>query len=321
MTLANPGEAIFRHHHITLCTGDAQEDYAFHTRVLGLKSVKKTLLYDGNVPIYHLYYGNDAGEESSLVTSFPVRHTGAKARRGSGQITYFSLSVPDAALDYWAERLRGHGFAVTATERLGERCLDFQHPCGIDYSLVGVADDGRMPHSQGPVPAELMIRGTHSICVSVRDLELMDEFMLEGWGGHRVAEDGNLVRYALGAGASGALVDFLVEPAKAQGSWNLGEGYVHHMAFQVGTHAQQNAIKARLESMGLTDTSDVKDRGYFDSIYVRTPGGALFEATVSHDPSFTCDEPAAQLGRQVIISPQFKDSREALIAQLGVLQD
>ena len=171
------------------------------------------------------------------------------------------------------------------------------------------------------VPAELMIRGTHSICVSVRDLELMDEFMLEGWGGHRVAEDGNLVRYALGAGASGALVDFLVEPAKAQGSWNLGEGYVHHMAFQVGTHAQQNAIKARLESMGLTDTSDVKDRGYFDSIYVRTPGGALFEATVSHDPSFTCDEPAAQLGRQVIISPQFKDSREALIAQLGVLQD
>jgi len=321
MTLANPGAAIFRHHHITLCTGDAQEDYAFHTRVLGLKSVKKTLLYDGNVPIYHLYYGNDTGEESSLVTSFPVRHTGAKARRGSGQIASFSLSVPESGLAYWAERLQAQGFAVQATERLGERCLDFQHPCGIDYSLVGVSDDTRAPHSQGPVPAEMMIRGTHSICVSVRDLELMDEFMHVGWGGRRVAEDGALVRYALGAGHSGALVDFLVEPDKAQGSWNLGEGYVHHMAFQVGTHAEQNAIKARLESMGLTDTSDVKDRGYFDSIYVRTPGGALFEATVSHDPSFTCDESAEQLGRQVIVSPQFRDSREALVAQLGVLQD
>ena len=53
---------IQRHHHITLNVGGAQEDYDFHTKVLGLKSVKKTGLYDGNDPIYHLYYGNDIGE-------------------------------------------------------------------------------------------------------------------------------------------------------------------------------------------------------------------------------------------------------------------
>jgi glyoxalase family protein len=184
-----------------------------------------------------------------------------------------------------------------------------------------VHDDLRAPHSHGPVPADFMIRGTHSICVSVRDIELMDEFMLEGWGGRRVAEDGAHVRYALGAGASGCLVDFVVEPQRAQGSWGLGEGSIHHMAFQVSTHAEQDAIKARLESMGLTDTSEVKDRGYFDSIYVRTPGGALFEATVSHNPSFTCDEPADRLGHEVIIAPQFHASRAELVAQLGVLRD
>ena len=61
---ANPGEFLKRHHHITLATGDAQEDYDFHTKILGMKSVKKTLFYDGKVPIYHLYYGNDTGEES-----------------------------------------------------------------------------------------------------------------------------------------------------------------------------------------------------------------------------------------------------------------
>ncbi|MBO0693591.1 MAG: VOC family protein, partial [Acidimicrobiaceae bacterium] len=55
---------IRRHHHITLCVGGAQEDYDFHTQVLGLKSVKKTALYDGDVPIFHLYYGNDLGQES-----------------------------------------------------------------------------------------------------------------------------------------------------------------------------------------------------------------------------------------------------------------
>ena len=29
MTQANPGAALSRHHHITLCTGGAQQDYDF----------------------------------------------------------------------------------------------------------------------------------------------------------------------------------------------------------------------------------------------------------------------------------------------------
>ena len=89
---------IQRHHHITLCVGTAQEDYDFHTKVLCLKSVKKTALYDGDVPIYHLYYGNDLGEESTLVTSFPMRQSGRKAHRGSGQTRTLALSIPTSAL-------------------------------------------------------------------------------------------------------------------------------------------------------------------------------------------------------------------------------
>jgi glyoxalase family protein len=320
-TATLPGAALSRHHHITLATGDAQEDYDFHTKVLGLKSVKKTLFYDGQVPIYHLYYGNDLGQESSLVTCFPVKHTGAKSRRGSGQITYFSLSAPTSALPYWQERLRKHGFDVKATERLGEKCLDFKHPCGIDYSIVGIDDDARAPRSDGPVPREMMLRGTHAICVSLRELEPMDEFMQMGWGGKRVAEDGNYVRYQLGNGGTGTYIDFIVEPNLKAGSWTLGEGAVHHMAFQIPNHAAQNALKGFLEGLGFTDTSDVKDRGYFDSIYVRTPSGALFEATVSHPDSFLCDEAADRLGQEVMVSPQFRDSRDALVAQLGVLRD
>ena len=33
---------IKRHHHLTLSVGNGQEDYDFHTKILGLKSVKKT---------------------------------------------------------------------------------------------------------------------------------------------------------------------------------------------------------------------------------------------------------------------------------------
>lgn len=319
--MSTPGQQVARHHHITIATGGAQEDYDFHTKVLGLKSVKKTAFYDGQVPIYHLYYGNDAGDESSLVTTFPVAHTGVKGRKGSGQVSYVSLSIPPAAYDYWRDRLRSHGFTVREDERLGERYLDFQHPCGVDYSLVAVADDARTPHTRGPVPAELMIRGTHSIGVSLRDAETMEEFMQLGWGGRRKADDRQYVRYEVGAGGSGAIVDFVVEPARKPGTWTVAEGTVHHMAFQVGSHAEQNALKLHLEGLGYTDVSDVKDRGYFDSIYVRTPSGAMFEATVTHDDGFTCDEERSRLGLEVMVAPQLAISREELLAQLGYLKD
>src|SRR6201986_2519765 len=97
---------IKRHHHLTLSVGTAQEDYDFHTKVLGLKNVKKTALYDGDEPIYHLYYGNDHGEESTLITCFPMRQSGRKGRKGSGQIKALALSVPVSSLEFWTTHLR-----------------------------------------------------------------------------------------------------------------------------------------------------------------------------------------------------------------------
>ena len=320
MTATSPGDHIKQHHHITIATGDAQEDYDFHTKVLGLKSVKKTAFYDGTTPIYHLYYGNDTGQESSLVTSFPMAHTGVKGRKGSGQVSYLSLSIPSFAIDYWRERLSSRGFDVKENERFGERYLDFQHPCGVDYSLVAKDDDQRLPHTQGPVPAEVMIRGTYSIGVSMCDAEWMEEFMQVGWGGTRVAEDANSIRYEVGTGGAGAIVDFEIEPDRKAGSWTVGEGAIHHMAFQVDTHEEQAELKFYLEGLGYTDVSDVKDRGYFDSIYVRTPSGALFEATVSHSDGFTCDESADKLGTEVMIAPQLNVSKEEMMSQLGYLK-
>lgn len=312
--------AIQRHHHITLCTGTAQDDYDFHTKVLSLKSVKKTALYDGDVPIYHLYYGNDLGEESTLVTSFPMRQSGRKARRGTGQTRTLALSVPTSALSFWAARLTEHGFEVTAGERFGEHLLGFHHPCGIAYELVGIADDARKPYSNGEVPAELAIRGTHGITVSVRDTEASEEFMTMGWSGTRVGDDGAYVRYHVGAGGTGTIVDFVAEPELPQASWLYGEGVVHHCAFQVADHEVQRRVKFQLEGIGLTDTSERKDRGYFESIYVRTPAGALFEATVSKPEGMTIDEPYEALGKAFQVPPVFASRRDEILAYLEPLR-
>src|ERR1700760_3648906 len=132
---------IKRHHHLTLSVGNAQEDYDFHTQVLGLKSVKKTALYDGEEPILHLYYGNDTGDVSRLITCFPMKHSGRKARKGSGQICTIALSVPPESMKFWERHLGERGFKTRLQERFGEPVLAFEHPCGIEYELVGAKTD------------------------------------------------------------------------------------------------------------------------------------------------------------------------------------
>lgn len=66
---------------------------------------------------------------------------------------------------------------------------------------------------------------------------------------------------------------------------------MHHCAFQVDGYDEQDGVKAHLEGLGFTDVSDRKDRGYFESVYVRTPGGALLEATVSKAEGLTSPRP------------------------------
>ena len=95
-------------HHLTFCVGPAQEDRDFHTGLLGLRPIKKTALYDGQVPIYHLYYGNAHGDAGAILTSFPFRQAGVMGRRGSNQIKKLNLSVPVDSIGWcgWPSRPR-----------------------------------------------------------------------------------------------------------------------------------------------------------------------------------------------------------------------
>lgn len=316
----HPGDAMIGHHHVTIGVGNPQEDFDFHTKVLGLKCVKRTLFYDGATPVYHFYYGNDIGEESTLLTTFPLDHVGVNAVEGVGQCSNVSLSIPKSAMGYWKDRLETHGFDVTENEYFGERHLEFRSPHNIRLSMVGIDDDNRKPRTGGPVPPELMIRGTHSAGVSTREMDFMGEFMEVGWGSRKVGEDGNIVRYEMGGGGTGTYTDFFIEPTKRSGSWYVGNGAIHHHAYNVPTREQQDQIKFFIEGLGYTDCSESKDRGYFDSIYVRTPSGALFEACCSHDPSFLCNEPYETLGTKLMMSPQVEENMEETLAIIGRIE-
>ena len=97
-------------HHYTYCVGPAQEDVDFHTRLLGLRLLKQTGLFEGTqVSIYHFYYGNAEGDAGTVLTTFPVRQQGLTGRLGTDQVSRLNLSIPRTSIDFWMDRLSNQG--------------------------------------------------------------------------------------------------------------------------------------------------------------------------------------------------------------------
>src|ERR1700730_15362499 len=91
-------------HHITAIARNAQRNYDFYTKVLGLRMVKKTVNFD-DPGTYHFYYGNEVGSPGTILTFFPWE--GVKAGfTGSGMATEIGYSVPEGSLEFWIERFK-----------------------------------------------------------------------------------------------------------------------------------------------------------------------------------------------------------------------
>jgi glyoxalase family protein len=311
------------HHHITLAVGGAQEDYDFHTKLLGLRSVKKTVIFVGNSEAYHLYYGDETGHEGQLVTTFTLGDNAPRTEKGSDQVKSLDLSVPVGSLGFWQERLNGHDVETTLVERFGEKRLDFTHPCGIGYALVESASDTRTPWETSDVSRDVAIKGTYGITVSARQLGQIDFHMTNVMGFDQSDTELAVARYETGNGGPGTVIDFELEPDRPQGSWGMGVGAVHHTAFWIDGNddASQAAFKDRSESFGYMDISDRKDRNYFQSVYFRNPSGSLFEATYSHPQSFLKDEAVDRLGNDLKLPPWLEGRRDELIAKLEPITD
>src|SRR5512147_2927223 len=102
-------------HHVTCITADAPGNVDFYVRVLGLRLVKKTVNQD-DPTVYHLFYADERGSAGADLTFFEYPGV-PRGRAGAGMIHRITFRVgSDAALDFWAERLRTEG---VETERAG----------------------------------------------------------------------------------------------------------------------------------------------------------------------------------------------------------
>ncbi len=306
-------------HHLTMSTYGVQEDYDFYTKALGLYSVKRTVLFDGTIPVYHLYYGSRTGEASTIITTFPFKKPGIMGRRGTNQTRSILQAIPVGAASFWLDRLNGMGIVATMGSRFGLTRVMFTHPCGIPHELVENPGDTRTPianDAQG-VSAAHGIKGIFGATVAVMDAFAMEEFLEGGMQFRREASDDNGSLWIVPENNGlHSVIELAVDRVSPQGTWTLAGGTVHHLAFNTGDEDNQIALKARLEGMGYTDVSEQKDRMYFKSMYMRSPGGAMFELAWTVPGGWARDEPADAIGKSLVIPPWFDTRRAELEAGL-----
>lgn len=309
-------------HHVTLSVGHAQEDVDFHTKILGMRFIKRTVLFDGTTPIYHLYYSNANGDPSSVVTTFPWAQAGLFGKRGTNQAREVLLSVPAGSLDFWHTRLTQHQVEVENIEAFGRRRLAFNHPSGIEYVFVENENDPRQGYAGNGVPAEYAIHGIHGVGIHVTTPERMVDFGADGFFSQGVInEDGDRASFQVGNQALGNHVELTANRKDDQGTWHYGAGTYHHFAWNLSSLENQDEVKFALEGAGYTDISELKDRKYFKSVYVRTPGGALFELAVTHaEGGWDCDESPEELGTRFQLPDQFENRRDEILNKLEPIE-
>ena len=310
---------ISGYHHLTLSTDGAQEDFDFYTKTLGLYSVKRTVLFDGVIPVYHLYYGAKNGDESTIITTFPFRKPGVYGRRGTNQSKVVQQAIPVGASDFWVNRLNERGIKATKGNRFGLDRVEFAHPSGIELQLVENPGDSRDPivNEEQGIGAEHGIKGIYGGVVAVTDRGSMDDFLTIALPLKKMADDETGMAYEVPNKAGvNSVVEITEVKDQAQGTWTLAGGTIHHFALNTGDEENQMKLRAHIEGLGFTDISEQKDRMYFKSCYVRSPGGALFELAWTTPEGWARDEPADAIGQTLVFPPWFNDRKDEMIAGL-----
>jgi glyoxalase family protein len=306
-------------HHITVCASGAQEDVDFQTTVAGQRLIKQTVLFDGRYAHYHLYYSNANAEPGSIYTTFPYKRVAG--RPGSGQIQSTAYTIPKGTSKFWLDHFNRHKVKHGgAKERFGQTFVRFEHPSGLQLEVIEDAADKRKGWTTPEISSDVSMRGFHGPVLSVREIPEQERFYVEALGFRKTGEDGAYHRFEVGAGGAAKTLVLVHEPDKPAGSWGFGAGTAHHVALEVANDEALAEQKNLYEELGYTDCSEIKDRNYFHSIYVRSPGGILTECAANAPGAFARDEPYDQLGTHMLLPPWFEERRAEIMAMLEPIQ-
>ena len=303
------------YHHITACAGGAQQDVNFFTQAVGMRMAKQTVLMDGKIPIYHLYYSNAKIEPGSVMTTFPYGRL--PGRRGSGQVSATAFTVSKGSLPFWRDHLKRHKIEQQPqAERFGQSFIRFSHPSGLEFEVIEDKEDQREGWSTPEIAGSESVRGFHGAVLSVREIPETERFFVDALGFRKTGVDGPYHRFETGAGGANKTVTLLHEPDRPAGSWTFGAGTHHHIALWGADDDALARQKQIYEELGYTDASEIKDRFYFHSMYCRCPGGILVESCCNVPGGFEKDEPKEKLGTKLHLPPWWADRQAEIMSAL-----
>jgi glyoxylase I family protein len=157
--------------------------------------------------------------------------------------------------------------------------------------------------SAGAEQRRLQITGIHHITLICADLDRSVAFYQDTLGMRVVkrthnADDPNARHFFFGdaVGTPGTVITCMEYPQMEEAQ--VGRGGTHHFALAVESAEEVEGWRQYLQSRGVGCT-EVLDRTYFKSIYLRDPDGHIVEIA-SRGPGFTVDEPAEMLGARMI---------------------
>ncbi len=274
-------------HHVTGITRRVQANVDFYAGFLGLRLVKRTGGYEDAEQL-HLFYGDALGSPGSIIT-FLVWEAGSPGRVGLGQVSEIAFAVPPASIGDWLSRALAARVPVDGPQReFGETVLRLKDPDGIIVKLVGLD----LP-SAAPLPDHIAPTRIRSVTILTADGMATAEFASR-FGYRPAGQEGAIRRLVSDCDA----LDIREVAGYAPGI--PGTGVFDHVAFRA-----PDAEAVRQMRLALKDTAgitNVHDRKYFLSLYVREPKGTLFEYATDL-PGFTVDEPAETLGTELFVPP------------------
>lgn len=285
-------------HHVTGLAGDPGANVDFYVERLGLRFLKRTVNHEDRFA-HHLYYGSPG----SVLTFFPYPH-GDPGRIGRPQPGAVALSVPEGSLEFWADRLADRD--PERVERFGERALRVRDPDGMRLELVASGAGGE-PWTER-VPREAAIRGIRGVTLLPTN-PYATAATLETLGFEAVGQEGDRVRYRA-PGEPPGVVDLL---DREGGFGREGPGTIHHVALGVESEEQLFEWHDLFRECEY-DVSRVRDRHYFRSLYVRGPGGILFELATEPEGLVGPDP-----GERLELPPWLEEDRELIESQLPSL--
>ncbi|MGO4351957.1 VOC family protein [Rhizobium sp. RAF36] len=286
-------------HHITAITRKVQANVDFYAGFLGMRLVKQTAGFEDETQL-HLFYGDGEGTPGSLLT-FLAWEDGSQGRAGFGQISEIALAIDPTSIGYWLTRAMSFGIRMEGpSDEFGEPVLRLKDPDNIILKLAGNKGlKSAAAWANGPVPIEHAVQRVRGATMLTETPDASRAFIESHFGYRFQANKGAIDRLVSDSGD-------VMDVRNAKGFWSgaPGTGTIDHVAFRAADEAELTSVHDALATS--TDSAtNMHDRKYFKSLYVREPGGTLIELATDK-PGMLVDEPAPTLGTKLFLPP--KDS-------------